>query len=382
MSAVPQRAALIALAALPAMAPRRLQLILDHHDPCEALDHLRHGARLAPEAEPAQLAQMFAALRLQAKAIDPARVIDECAAQGVTIVTKDDPHFPVMLASDPFPPAVLFLRGSLDVLVRRRAAIVGTRNATAAGRATAFELGEALASSGVAVVSGLARGIDGAAHRGVRAAAGLAVGVVGNGVDHPYPKQNADIWTWVADNGLLVSEWPPGSPAEDWHFPLRNRIIAALSEVLVVVESRDRGGSLITAKAASDRGLTLMAVPGSIRHAAAEGTNKLLVDGATPVTCADDVLVALGLDHSRDLGQSTLRQPCDTVSEAVLALCVERPHTLDMIAQSIDLEVGDAAMAVSRLVTCGLVVDSGGWFESARSKLSGPQGSGSNTRGS
>jgi len=377
-----QRAALIALAALPAMAPRRLQLILDRHDPCEALERLRHGSRLAPEAEPAQLAQMFAALRRQAKTIDAACVIDGCAAQEVTIVTKDDPHFPAMFASDPFPPAVLFLRGSLDVLVRRRVAIVGTRNATAAGRATAFELGEALADADVAVVSGLARGIDGAAHRGVRAAGGLAVGVVGNGVDIPYPKQNADIWAWVADNGLLVSEWPPGSPAEDWHFPLRNRIIAALSEVLVVVESRDRGGSLITAKAASDRGLTLMAVPGSIRHAAAEGTNKLLVDGATPVTCADDVLVALGLDHSRDLGRSSFPQPLDTISEAVLALCVDRPHTLDMIGQSIGLAVGDAAMAVSRLVTCGLVVDSGGWFESARSKLSGPEHSGSKARGS
>lgn len=376
MSVASEREALIALAALPAMAPRRLQLILERHDPCEALERLRHGSRLAPEVEPAQLAQMFAALRRQATEIDVARVIDECAAQRVTIVTKDDPQFPAMLAGDPFPPAVLFLRGSLDVLVRRRVAIVGTRNATAAGRATAFELGEALATAGVAVVSGLARGIDGAAHRGVRAAdgpaaRGLAVGVVGNGVDIPYPKQNADIWAWVADNGLLVSEWPPGSPPEDWHFPLRNRIIAALSEVLVVVESRDRGGSLITAKAAGDRGLTLMAVPGSIRHPAAEGTNKLLVDGATPVTCADDVFVALGLDHSRDLGRSTFPQPVDAVSEAVLALCVDRPHTLDMIAQTIGLAVGDAALAVSRLVTCGLVVDSGGWLESARSKLAG-----------
>ena len=127
------------------------------------------------------------------------------------------------------------------MLAKRAVSIVGTRNATAAGRATAFELGEALAGAGLAVVSGLARGIDGAAHRGVRAGVGDAVGVVGSGVDIPYPRQNAELWQWVAEHGLLISEWPPGTPPEDFRFPLRNRIIATLGDVLVVVESRRAG---------------------------------------------------------------------------------------------------------------------------------------------
>jgi DNA processing protein len=365
------RAALIALAALPAMTPRRLHIILEQHSAVEALDRLRRGVAFGPDVEPNDLGPMFAALRAQAKVVAPERVLEECAAQRVEVVTRVDPSYPAVLADDPFPPAVLFVRGRLDVLAARRVAIVGTRNATAAGRATAFELGEALSSSHVAVVSGLARGIDGAAHRGVRSSGGQAIGVVGNGPDQPYPKQNADIWQWVADHGLLLSEWPPGSPPDDFHFPLRNRIIAALGEVLVVVESRQRGGSLITARAALDRGVTVMAVPGSTRNPACEGTNKLLVEFAPPVTCVDDILVALGLDHSRDLGRAALIGPADKLSRDVLDLCVERPHTLDMIAEALGVSLPDAAVAVSRLEQLGLVVDTGGWFESARSKLAG-----------
>ena len=366
-----KRAALIALSALPAMTPRRLRIILQRHGAEDALDRLRCGVAFAPDVEPQDLREMFAALRAQAKVVDPERVLEECASHRVEIVTQVDASYPAVLVDDPFPPAVLFVRGRLDVLAARRVAIVGTRNATAAGRATAFELGEGLAGCRVAIVSGLARGIDGAAHRGVRSAGGLAVGVVGNGLDRPYPKQNADIWQWVADNGLLVSEWPPGTPPDDFHFPLRNRIIAALAEVLVVVESRRRGGSLITAKAASDRGVTVMAVPGSTRNPACEGTNRLLVDCAPPVTCVDDILVALGLDHSRDLGRAALVGPADAVSLEVFDLCADRPHTLDRIALALGLSVPDAAVAASRLEQLGLVVDTGGWFESTQSKLSG-----------
>lgn len=362
------RAALIALAALPAMAPRRLQIMLDNHDATEALAMLRAGRPFAPDVEPSQLAAMFTALRKQAQTIDPERVVDACAAAGVSIVTRDDPQYPSLLAGDPLPPAVLFVRGSLDVLARRAVSIVGTRNATAAGRATAFELGEALGGAGLAIVSGLARGIDAAAHRGVRAAGGVAVGVVGSGVDVPYPKQNADLWQWVADEGLLMSEWPPGTPPEDFHFPLRNRMIAALGDVLVVVESRERGGSLITAKQAGDRGITVMAVPGSIRHPAAGGTNQLICEGATPVTCVDDVFVALGLDHSRAARRSS-SPSLDAVAAGVLELCVVLPRTVDMIVDVLGISVTDAVVALSRLEQRGLIVDTGGWYESAHSRL-------------
>jgi DNA processing protein len=369
-----QRDALIALASLPAMTPRRLRIMLDEHAPAEVLDRLRRGARFGPKVEPADLTEMFTALRAQAKRVDPRRVVEQCAADQIDVVTQHDATYPAILDDDPFKPAVLFVRGNLAVLAARRVAIVGTRNATAAGRATAFELGEALARNGVAVVSGLARGIDGAAHRGVRASDGQAIGVVGNGLDVAYPKQNADIWQWVGEHGLLISEWPPGAPPDDFHFPLRNRIIAGLSEVLVVVESREHGGSLITAREAGDRGLTVMAVPGSLHNAAAAGTNTLISEGATVVTCVDDVLVALHLDHSRDLGRSMFEPPVDALSADVLARCRDRPHTIDMIAGALAVPVPDAAVALSRLEQLGLIVDTGGWFESARSKLSGSKG--------
>src|SRR6185312_13567930 len=128
---------------------------------------------------------------------------------------------------------------------------------------------------------------------------GPPIAVVGNGPDRPYPRVNAALWGAVCGRGLLLTEWPPGTTPEAFRFPLRNRILAALSEVLVVVESRERGGSLITAQAAMERSIDVMAVPGSVRNRAAAGTNHLLRDGAAPVTEVDDVLVALGLDTRR-----------------------------------------------------------------------------------
>ncbi len=151
------------------------------------------------------------------------------------------------------------------------------------------------------VVSGLAKGIDGAAHRGaLRAGSGHVVGVVANGLDTPYPRVNTELWEAVARDGLLLSEWPPDTEPEKFRFPQRNRILAALSELVVVVESRERGGSLTTAREALERSIEVMAVPGSVHNRAAAGTNQLIRDGATPVTDVADVLLALGLDHRRD----------------------------------------------------------------------------------
>jgi DNA processing protein len=267
----------------------------------------------------------------------------------------------------------LFVRGDLDVLADRRVGIVGTRHASAAGRATAAELGAALSAASVAVVSGLARGIDAAAHRGIRAdpGPGRPVAVVGCGPDVHYPKPNADLWEWVAEAGLLISEWPPGVPPDAWRFPQRNRILAALSEIVVVVESRERGGSLITARAAADRGIEVMAVPGSPRSRASAGTNQLLVDGVAPLTCVDDVLVALGLDHRR---QGTLpfdpRRPPDELQRRVLEACEREPSNLDMIVAATGLSITDAALGAARLERSGWLAEAGGWFEPVGSRLS------------
>ncbi|MBA3288102.1 MAG: DNA-protecting protein DprA, partial [Acidimicrobiia bacterium] len=326
-------------------------------------------AQAAPSIAAMLHPPVAAAWRASAAQRPPERWAGVCRAAGITVVTDRDREFPELLRRDPQPPAALFVRGDLTALDVRRVGVVGTRNATRAGRQVAFELGRDLAAADVAVVSGLAKGIDGAAHRGTLSiAAGRPVAVVGNGPDTPYPRQHAELWAAVCERGVLLSEWPPGSPPEAFHFPLRNRILAALSEVLVVVESRERGGSLITAQAALERSVDVMAVPGSVRNRAACGTNELLRDGAAPVTSADDVLIALGLDTRRAGRASFDPRPLPRGLDAdVLRRCRRDPCTLDELVVDLAVPITDAAMAVARLERSGWIGDSGGWFEAVGS---------------
>ena len=368
-------AALAALAGLPSLGPQRLRLLLAHHDPADALDRLARGRSLHHMFVAATSPEVMKRLREQAVGASADRMLAACERGGVTVLARADARYPAQLICDPDPPEVIFVRGDLDALDARRVGVVGTRHCTAAGRATAGELGEALAREGVTVVSGLARGIDAAAHRGVRSAGGpgRAIAVVGSGPDVPYPKCNDDLWAWVATSGLLVSEWPPGIRPDAWRFPLRNRILAALCEVLVVVESRERGGSLITARAAADRSVEVMAVPGSPRNRASAGTNRLLVDGAAPVTSVDDVLVMLGLDHRRQ-GELPFdpRPMPDALQSLVLEACARRPCTLDILVTEVDAALAQVALAAARLERDGWLLEAGGWFETVGSRLGRP----------
>jgi DNA processing protein len=354
-----------ALAGLDLMTVARLRVVLAHHDPVEAYAVVIGEARPAPAVARLLTPDVRAAWRASAERRRPDDWAERCAVAGIRVVTIRDPDYPVPLRHDPQPPAALFVRGDLSVLGARRVGIVGTRNATSTGRQIAGMLGRDLAGAGVGVVSGLARGIDGAAHRGALAAgSGRPVAVVGNGPDAPYPREHAALWDEVCARGVLLSEWPPGTVPEAFRFPLRNRILAALSEVLVVVESRERGGSLITAQAAIERSIDVMAVPGSIRNRAAAGTNQLLRDGAAPVTSADDVLVALGLDTRRATSAAYDPRPLPRGTDAaVLDRCRRDPCTLDEVVVDTALSISDAAMALARLERAGWVREAGGWFE-------------------
>ena len=364
--------ALAALAGLASMGPQRLQLLLAHHEPGDAFDRLRRGAALHPMFTRATPGDLLARLRAQAVDSAPEQALAQCDRCDVTVVGRSDRRYPRQLAIDPEAPEVLFVRGDLGAVDARRVGVIGTRHATAAGRATATELGETLAAEGVSVVSGLASGIDAAAHRGVRSSAGpgRAIAVVGSGPDVHYPKPNTELWEWVALEGLLISEWPPGTRPDGWRFPQRNRILAALCEVLVVVESRERGGSLITARAAAERSVEVMAVPGSPRCRASAGTNQLLVDGAGPVTCVDDVMAMLGLDHRRQ-GELPFdpRPMPDALQSRVLAVCQQRPSTIDMVFAEVDATLSSVALAAARLERDGWLAEAGGWFEATGSRL-------------
>lgn len=364
--------AVAALAGLELMFPRRLRLLLDHHRPDDAFERLVGGRVLDPMFARSMPAQTLAGLRDQARRTSARAAAEQCERLGVKVIIRSHPDYPGQLAVDPDPPPALFARGDFAVLDGRRVGVIGTRNATAAGRATASELAGVLARHGVVVVSGLARGIDGAAHQGVRDAGGPGrpVAVVGNGLDRPYPRQHVDLWNWVGSDGLLLSEWPPGVAPHAWHFPLRNRVLAALCEVLVVVESRERGGSLITADLAAERGVDVMAVPGSPRSRASAGTNQLLVEGAAPVVSASDVLDVLSIEHRRqaELPFDPRPRP-DAVQRHVMAICARGPSTIDVLVDELGIDITEVAMSVARLERAGWIVESGGWFELAGSRL-------------
>jgi DNA processing protein len=209
---------------------------------------------------------------------------------------RRDPEYPVLLAAIHDPPSEVFVRGSGELadLSRPAVAIVGARACSAYGRSVARSLARELAAAGVVVVSGMARGIDGDAHRGALDAGGITVAVLGCGVDRDYPAAHAELARRICERGLVVSEYEPGIEPAPWRFPARNRIIAGLCQATVVVEARERSGALITADFALEEGRDVLAVPGEITSALSGGTNALLRLGAVPVTCARDILEVFG----------------------------------------------------------------------------------------
>src|SRR5438874_4147722 len=196
------------------------------------------------------------------------------------------------------PPRALFLRGAGDaeVLCRPAVAVVGARACSPYGAHVARMLGRAFAAAGLVVISGLARGVDGEAHRGALDAGGLTVAVLGCGIDRDYPAAHADLARRICERGLVVSEYEPGVEPAPWRFPARNRIIAGLAAATMIVEARERSGALITADFALEDGREVFAVPGEMTGSLATGTNRLLRQGATPLTSADDVLAVFGLE--------------------------------------------------------------------------------------
>jgi DNA processing protein len=230
---------------------------------------------------------------------DAAAVLARARAGRITPIAWSDPRYPPALGSIVDPPPVLWTLGRLECLLGPAVAIVGSRAASSYALEVGFALGEQLGTRGVRVVSGLARGVDSAAHRGCLAAAGSTIAVFGSGPDVIYPPENADLAEQIAKSGLLVSELPPGTPPLAGHFPLRNRIISGISMAVVVVEASERSGSLITARCALEQGREVMAVPGNVLNGRNRGSHALLKDGAKVVESADDILGELGWTVSR-----------------------------------------------------------------------------------
>ena len=353
-------ASLVGLAGLPGMGPARLSTLLGQWEPDEA------WARVTRGQVPDLPEHVVSRWRAAAARIDVGALWALHREAGVQVVRAADPAFPAALADQPDAPAVLFVLGSLDALDTRRVAIVGTRRCTWAGRLVSRALGQELAAAGVCVLSGLALGIDGEAHTGALVGGAPPVAVVGTGLDVIYPRRHERLWAAVASTGAVISEYPLGTPPERWRFPARNRIIAALAEVVVVVESTTRGGSMHTVDAALERDRVVLAVPGPVRSPASAGTNGLLAAGCPPCRDAADVLVALGLTPTDAATGAGASQPDDPEAARVLDVLGWEPATLDELAERLGAPLGPVAVHLTRLASSGWVLQRSGWWERAR----------------
>lgn len=253
---------------------------------------------------------------------------------GGRALIRDDPDYPELLSHIGQPPPVIYLHGNSALLEMTSVAVVGSRAATSYGRRVGRTLARDLSLAGVCVVSGLALGIDAAAHSGALDADGATIGVLGCGLDVVYPRGNSYLYERLRASGLLISEYPLGTPPEGFRFPARNRIIAGLSRAVVVVEASKKSGSLITVQHALEQGREIFAVPGQVDSVKSAGTHWLVQQGATLAVSAADVINHLGLDFGCTASQSankSSRPELVPILEAVLSIVEPYPQSRDVL---------------------------------------------------
>ena len=274
----------------------------------------------------------------------------------------NDPLMPPQLLATSDMPPVLWYRGSLDCLQQPAVAVVGSRAASPVAVETARRLATDLAARGITVVSGLARGVDSSAHRGALET-GRTIAVLGSGVDRIYPSEHVELADRIAETGLVVSEYPPGTPPLAFHFPMRNRLISGLSRAVVVIEASDKSGSLITAMCAAEQGRDVMAVPGNVLSGRNRGGHALIRDGAKIVECADDIVAELGFGPiTQNGGPAGASSKASTTSEDPVlrrmdAACA---YDLDELAKACGLDAPRLLPLLAELELRGLIRRVGG----------------------
>jgi DNA processing protein len=300
-----------------------------------------------------------ASLRLASRA-DAERELEQLAARGAMLIGWSEPEYPAALAATEGAPPLIACRGRRELLTRSCVAVVGARDASTNGRRLAERIARDLASADLVVVSGLARGIDAAAHRGALDSGTIAV--VAGGIDVCYPPENRSLYEAIGDRGLLVAEQPYGTLPHARHFPRRNRIISGLSGGVVVVEAALRSGSLITARFALEQGREVFAVPGSPLDARSQGCNDLIRQGATLTESAADVLSGLGAMSPRTPEAPIEAEPSaprEQISESERGIVLRRlsasPTTVDDLVRDSALTAGVVALALLELELAGRV---------------------------
>jgi len=347
------RQALLVILGLPSLTPRRLlELAAERKTASSCLRAIKTGMAGSPLD------------RRHASSVDPVSVAARLEEIGGRLVAVHDSEYPLGLLDLVDPPAGLFVRGHALPELEPRVGMVGARNCSPSGEEIAGKLADALAKAGACVVSGGARGIDAAAHKAALRAGGPSVAVLGSGIDVPYPRENAGMLKDVAAIGCLVSEYPPGTKAEPFRFPARNRIIAGLSRAVVVVEGAGGSGSMITADHALDLGRDVFAVPGAVSNPLATIPLALIRDGAALIRGPADLLGDLGL-HIGALfedGGTGLTALGDPALEAVMSVLTV-PAPPDALAASAGLPLPEVVSALVQLELMGLVREVGGRFE-------------------
>ncbi len=314
---------LIAWSCLPFLNPCRTRLLLEYFDPvCSACN-----------ASSNVLAGMLSVTVAQAEVVknplnkDMRRVVDACRDAAVVL---SDPDYPPLLREIVDPPLALHTRGDRSLLGKAAVALVGSRRASPYGMNAAAQLARDLVAAGLVIVSGLARGIDAAAHESALASSGKTIAVLGTGIDVVYPRGNTKLFRRIADEGLIVTEFAPGTPPLAANFPVRNRVISGLCAGTVIVEATSRSGSLITARMAAEQGREVFAVPGSIFSRGTEGTHRLIQYGAKLVHDVDDVLDELPGQYTRKRDEPPVAPP--ELREVLDALTRDDATHIDALA--------------------------------------------------
>jgi DNA processing protein len=299
--------------------------------------------------------------RLEAARERAGQALEAADRLGVSVLSVTSEAYPDLLRQIIDPPIVLWVLGSAEVLHATQVAVVGARAATPGGLSAARQLGQDLAAGGLVVTSGMARGIDGAAHAGALEGGGLTVAVLGCGVDLTYPPEHAKLAARIASSGAIVSELAPGAQPLPHHFPMRNRIISGLSRAVVVIEASDHSGSLITARAALDQNRDVLAVPGAILSGRSRGCHWLIRDGARLVDSAADIFEEIKWQPTaRPAGASNKSLQISQLEETMAA---GETYTVDDLASRTGRPVGEVLAELGELELAGRVARvTGGGF--------------------
>ncbi len=357
MSDNPQHPYWLGLHLLPNFGIAKLSQLLAHFESPEALWKESDAALLRLDLPGKMLAE-FCAARSN---IDLAREMHKVSAAGATLVTQDDTAYPTMLRQLANRPTLLYIRGQLLAADEKCLGVVGTRKASKYGWDAAHRLSNALAQQGITIVSGLAQGIDAAAHRGALSAGGRTIAVVGNGIDIIYPRDNSDLAEEIVEKGAMISELPIGTPPVGTNFPQRNRIISGISHGVLVAEAPERSGALNTVSHASAQGRDVFAVPHNIFSVNGRGCNLLIQDGAKLVKDVNDILDELNITHfaAQTAIQVEQIQPANETESVILSQLDVDPTHVDDIVRQTQLPTATVTSTLALLELKGLAESAG-----------------------